>query len=90
MDEETIEKIKQYYIEENHTKKETCAFLELSPYQLDKAIKNYNIKKSKEKINEKIKKSHLQRTPEEQEKINEKRKKLLGKNMVLITIGRVK
>ena len=39
MDEELIDKIREYYLEQNHTQVETLKYFDISKYKLTKIIK---------------------------------------------------
>ena len=73
MDEELIDKIREYYLEQNHTQVETLKYFDISKYKLTKIIKENNLYKSSESKKQKCKQG-AKRTKEEQERINEKRK----------------
>lgn len=72
-EEELVEKIKEYYLDQNHTQMETIAYLKITKYRLIQIIKKYGLNKSKELKRERCRKSAV-RSEERQKEINEKRK----------------
>lgn len=64
MDEELINRIREYYLEQEHTREETIKYFNISKHKLGEIIKQNNLYKCK----------MPKRTKEEQEKINEKRR----------------
>ena len=55
MDEELIDKIREYYLEQNHTQVETLKYFDISKYKLTKIIKENNLYKSSESKKQKCK-----------------------------------
>lgn len=72
-EEELVDRIKEYYLKENHTQTETIKYLQITKYKLNQIIKKYNLNKTSDLRSERCRQS-ARKTKEEQDKINEKRK----------------